>query len=358
MRNTNAPTQQNRTPQQPVSQPVSSVRVSPRPVPTSAPVAARSYASRSASQPQPRTVIRTVPASSPPSSPSPSFSVAPVVVPEPVNPQEAWLAASTAGVFGAMPPMQAPETPAEAIAQEPEPEYELQSANYVQEAEDSGLFSAAESVPGLVYNGPLTIPMGSSAKAEVISPISWLGENDQFVLQTTEDVLSNSDQVAIPSGSRIVVQPISVDESSRIAKLAAVAVEISGEMIPIDYKKVAIRGAGGDPLIAEKYGNVGGDIASNDLEMFAVGALGGIGDILTRPNSQTVTSGTFSSSSNTEYGDRNILGAVLSGGTRDLTSRMADRNDERLSEIRSRGIIYYLPEGEEVQLYVNSEFSL
>ncbi|MGB3766575.1 MAG: hypothetical protein WA947_08445 [Phormidesmis sp.] len=344
--------QSNQTQPKPDTKPVSSVRVVPASPPRATP-AARPPAPRPVAQPSTRTVVRPAPAAPA----APSFS-GPSSRPEPVDPQQAWLAASTAGVFGSMPPMEAPEAQLEATtAQEAEPEYQLQAVNFV-EVQDNTVFPSDEPVPGLFYSGALTIPMGSAAKATVVSPIAWIGENDQFILELSEDILSNSEQVAIPAGALIAVQPVSVDDDSGLAELAAVGVELDGEMIPIDYQKVAIRGEDGDPLIAERYGDIGSNIAANDLEMFAVGALGGIGEILTRPDSQTVTTGTLSSSSSTDFGDRNILGAILAGGTRDLTGRMADRNDERLDEIRSRGVIYYLPKGAEVQFYVNSEFQL
>ena len=92
--------------------------------------------------------------------------------------------------------------------------------------------------------------------------------------------------------------------------------------------------------------------------MFAVGALGGIGRVLTRPNSQVITTGTFGATSSTDFGDPNILGAILAGGTEQLTERMAERNAERLAELRSRQDIFYLPEGTEVQFYVNSGLSI
>ena len=348
----------NQTKPKPVTKPVSSVRATPTPVPRPAPrqVVSRPSVPRPASQPSTRTIVRTVPAPTSPTISSPAFS-RPSSRPEPVDPQQAWLAASTAGVFGAMPPMEAPEAQIETVAREPEPEYQLQSTNYV-EVRDTGVFPSNEPVPGLFYDGPLTVPMGSSAEATVVSPISWIGEGDQFILQTSEDIFSRSEQVAIPEGSLIVVQPVSVDEGSGLAELAAVGIELNGEMIPINYQKIAIRGKGGNPLIAERYGNIGRDIASNDIEQFFVGALANVGTVLNRPNSQVITNGTFGSSSNTEFGDRNILGAILEGGAEDLSERMAERNEERLNEIRSRGVIYYLPEGKEVQFYVNSEFQL
>jgi Bacterial conjugation TrbI-like protein len=361
----NSQTKATQTPTRPAARPTESSR-------GSAPPASRPAPTPVASQPVPsRPITRTVtvPATPvsrpvPTAASTPSFSSSNSRA-EPVNPQQAWLIASTAGVFGAMPPMEVQQRPSDVSSESKEaaePTYELKTANYneslEEEVEKTSLFASDEPVPGLIYSGPSFIPVGRSATAEVVTPISWLNDRDQFTLQLIDDVLDQSDNVAIPAGSFVVVQPVSVNEGSGLAELAAVGIDIDGEMIPIDYQNIAIRGEGGNPLLAEKYGDVGGDIASNDLEMFAVGALGGIGEILTRPNSQSTTTGVLSSSSSTNYGDRNIFGAILSGGTRNLTERMADRNDQRLDEVRSRDVIYYLPKGTKLQFYVNSEFQL
>ncbi|NJM98897.1 MAG: hypothetical protein HC800_18635, partial [Phormidesmis sp. RL_2_1] len=126
----------------------------------------------------------------------------------------------------------------------------------------------------------------------------------------------------------------------------------------LDYRTISVTGANGDPLIADRYGDVGGEYASNDVEMFLIGAIGSIGRELTKPNSQTITNSNFGSTTNTDYGDRNILGAILAGGTEELVDRMGDRNDDRLAEIAQRENIMYIPRGTQVSIYINQGFSL
>ena len=233
---------------------------------------------------------------------------------------------------------------------------DIKSAEYEEASYESS--PGSEAIPGLMYSGPAYIPVGRAVEATVVTPISWLNSDDQFMIQLDEDVLDDNDDVAIPAGSYVIVQPMSVDEGSGVGQLAAVGLSINDQITPIDYSLVTIRGEAGSPLLADRFGDVGSDIAANDVELFAIGALGGIGNILTRPNSQTTVNGVLSSSSSTEFGDRNILGAILQGGTEQIADRMANRNDERLNDLRSRGPIFYLGEGKKLQFYVNSGFFL
>ncbi len=289
-------------------------------------------------------VLRSAPVSPPPASRSADY--------EAPDPHQAWYEASNSGVFGSMPVVQKVSEPVATETIDDSP-YQLKTASFT---EPQSAYESVKSVPGLIE--PDTIPMGQSADAVVATPIVWLNQNDQFLIELQEDILNNRGEVAIPAGAAVVVQPVSVDASSGYAALAAVGLLIDNQLIPIDYTTVAIRGESGDPLIAERYGNPGSEIAANDLELFAIGALGRIGDVLTRPDNQSISTGAFGGSVNTEYGDRNIVGAILQGGAEQIADRMSDRNESRLSELRSRAQIYYLPEGRRVQFYINAGFLL
>ena len=276
------------------------------------------------------------------------------------------------GVIGTMPNVEdevqpvSQNEPVESV--EFQPEYYLKSQSVTSPKPFSTSFAdyqevdvevVAQSIPGLRSNSePAAIALGTAAKGVVSTPISWLDDGAQYIITLTEDVVDTSGYVAIPSGSLVIVQSMQVDPSTGYAKLAVVGLSMDGEIIPVDFRTMDIYGRNGDPLIAERYGDVGGDIAANDAEMFAIGALGGVGRVLTRPDSQVITTGTFGSTVSTNNGDRNILGAILDGGTQELIGRMGDRNDQRLAEIRSRPDIFYLKEGTEVVFYINEELSL
>lgn len=250
------------------------------------------------------------------------------------------------------------ETQPIASSFEPVP-YQLQTIAY-NRYEDIELESSQTlgQIPGLIYQGEAPIPLGAAAKGRVVTPISWIESGRQFLIQLEEDLLDAADRVAVPAGAFAIVQPVSVESDSGYARLAVVGLSIDDQLVTVDYQTVSINGPAGDLLIAQRYGDIGSEIAVNDFEQFAIGALGGIGEVLTRPDSQTLSTGTLGSVVSTRNGAPSILGGILQGGTEQLSERMAERNDERLGELRERADIFYLPKDFEVQLYVNQEFIL
>ncbi|MGB7485633.1 MAG: hypothetical protein WA901_05545 [Phormidesmis sp.] len=354
-------TQTNRSATPSAQRPAPAVRTSnPTAVAVRAPTPARPAPRPAPARTPARLPARTSVAASSPSQPVSRPPAAPVALPQPaVDPNEAWITASGAGVFGIMPPAgQALETQPIASSFEPAP-YQLQSVAY-NRYEDIELESSQTlgQIPGLIYQGEAPIPLGTAAKGRVVTPISWIESGRQFLIQLEEDLLDAADRVAVPAGALAIVQPVSVESDSGYARLAVVGFSIDDQLIPIDYQTVSINGPAGDLLIAQRYGDIGSEIAANDFEQFAIGALGGIGEVLTRPDSQTLSTGTLGSVVSTRNGAPSILGGILQGGTEQLSERMAERNDERLGELRERADIFYLPKDFEVQLYVNQEFIL
>ncbi|MEM9092519.1 MAG: TrbI/VirB10 family protein, partial [Cyanobacteria bacterium P01_F01_bin.53] len=288
-----------------------------------------------------------------PSSPAPAYNLP--------DPQAQWLAASNAGILGVSPMLEPVEPPVNlsevATAFEPPADYRLKGQPTSTPIKSEPV-QLTQSIPGLFDAGPSLIPMGQGARAVVTTPITWLNEGDQFFVQVTEPIYAQNEQVAIPEGAYVIVQPVSVDPSSRLGELAVVGLVIGDETIPIDYALISIKGAGGDPLVADTYGDIGSDIAANDAEMMLIGALGRVGEELIRPDSESITNTAFGSSVSTTNGDTNILGAILAGGAEQLVARMGDRNQERLDDIRARSPIFYIPEGREVEVYINENFEL
>lgn len=311
--------------------------------------------SRVATRQSSRNVVRT-PSARPPvasSSPIPTF--------QPVDPQAQWLAASNAGIMGAAPQMVVAEEPRfTETSQPPEPQYQLKGvrndSQLVTYEELSYADLQDEPIPGLFNAGASVIPGGRSVNATIETPVTWQNQGDQFFIRLDEAITDRNDREIIPESSYVIVQPVSVDPSSRLAELAVVGVAIEDELYEIDYGLLQIKGEGGDPLIADTYGDIGGDIAANDIEMIAIGALGRVGEELIRPDSETIINSIGGSSVSRENGSLNILGAILAGGTEELSERMADRNEGRLDAMRSRDSVFYLGEGTRVEVYVNESF--
>ena len=285
---------------------------------------------------------------------------------ERVDPQELWLQASTTGTYGMMPvePSQSEpqtestEVPAPPAA--PRPVAVAVSDYQLKGYTEAVAVPEVTAVPGLRDTAiERTILMGQQVTARVTTAIAWLNPEAQYLIELDAPLVYRDGTEAIPVGSQLVVQPVSVNESNGYAELAVVGyLDIDSQSHPLSAGMITINGPGGDPLIAQRYGDLGGEIASNDIELFLIGALGEVGSVLNRPESQTSTNSIFGSSTSTQNGDANIFGAVLEGGATAIADRMGDRNDERLDDLLAREVIYFLGAGTEVEIYVNQEFEL
>ena len=92
-----------------------------------------------------------------------------------------------------------------------------------------------------------------------------------------------------------------------------------------------------------------GEIASGDVETFAVGSLAKVGKVLNQPKEQQIsTSSGFdgtNSFSSTRRSRENILGAVLEGGFEPLTQQILKRNQQALQELRKQEDVWYVKAG-------------
>ncbi|NJM99854.1 MAG: hypothetical protein HC800_24375, partial [Phormidesmis sp. RL_2_1] len=256
------------------------------PPPTTRPISRVNTTRQPPSPPATRTVTRTVSAPARPipqrTAPTPVARPSqPISTFEPVDPQAEWEKASNAGVIGVMP---APPSPIETDVsgvEAPERLYQLKSAtptaepaSYSEPVASSSL--GPKGVPGLYDEAPsaAVVPMGQSVRATVDTAITWIDGNDQFMIQLDEPILDADGFVAIPVGAYLIAQPVSVDGETGLAEVAVVGAAIGNEVIELDYRTISVTGANGDPLIADRYGDVGGEYASNDVEMFLIGAIG------------------------------------------------------------------------------------
>ncbi|MEO0644899.1 MAG: hypothetical protein AAFZ17_01885 [Cyanobacteria bacterium J06650_10] len=311
--------------------------------------------SRTVTRAPSRSVVRT------PYAPPRVASSSPIPTFQPVDPRAQWLAASNAGIMGAAPQiLVAGQSRFIENSQPEQPRYQLRgirnNSELVSYEELSYVDPQSDSIPGLFDAGASVIPGGQSVKATIETPVTWQNQGDQFYIRLDESIMDRNGREILPESSYVIVQPVSVDPSSRLAQLAVVGVAIEDELYEIDYGLLQIKGENGDPLIADTYGDIGGDIAANDIEMIAIGALGRVGEELIRPESETIISSIGGSSVSRQNGSPNILGAILAGGTEELSERMADRNEGQLDEIRSRDSVFYLGEGTTVEVYVNESF--
>lgn len=215
------------------------------------------------------------------------------------------------------------------------------------------------------------LQVGSMAQGQLVTPVIWAPkaatvtvtpqarpEAQKFVIQLTEPLSDKDGFVALPQGTQLVAQVVDVNASG-LAQLQVTQAVVDGQEYMLPPSAISIHGNEGQPLVASKWGNKRPLIASGDITSFLFGALSKVGQVLTQQDSQTSTSisgNGISSSTSSQSGGHNLLGAVLNGGFTPLTQHIKERSEQRMQELVSRPNVWYVPAGESVQVFINQSF--
>lgn len=219
------------------------------------------------------------------------------------------------------------------------------------------------------------LQVGASASGKLITPLIWskglinnsskklptTTAGEKFVIQLIEPLTTKNGLIFIPKGSQIIAQVTDIQKSG-LVQIEASQIVINGQEYLLPPGAISIRGNSNQPLIASKWGDKGGEIASRDAEAFVVGSLAKVGKVLNQPKSQQISTSIGLGSTNTfssiSGGSDNILGAVLEGGFEPLTQQILQRNQQALSEIQQREEVWYIRAGTNIQVFVNQSFQL
>jgi len=297
---------------------------------------------------------------------SPAVSARPVVsqpVSQPVvDPTERWLALSHLGSYGQSPQL-GDQRPAQVStnAVVPDPAPLVQANTPTSRSEINHAEEAA-----ILQGQPVTLPpasplllTGTQAPAVLETPLIWAAETDspQFVVQLTEPLLMASGEIGLPADTSLVAQVTSVADSG-LVQLAVVSFIQSGQEIPLSAGTVQLRGIEGTPLIAQKYDDPGMDIARMDATMATMAGLSRAAGLVNRPKTSSVITAAGGSAITQDTGEANLLAGILEGGFEQLSGQMEARNQAALDEILNRPVVWYLPTGTEVDVYVNQTVAL
>ncbi|SRR5579883_956227 len=209
-------------------------------------------------------------------------------------------------------------------------------------------------VEGAFANGVLLTPL---AKQQTEST-RLQAKNDtstKYIGELTQDLRDNEGQVALPAGTRLVVEVVEVNSAGSLSAQVVSIVKDNTEY-PVGPGAIAMLGEAGKPLIAKQFNDQSGKIARNDLKIAITSGAGKVGEILNQSNSSSsvVSSvgGTFSSNviSNTQ---RNILGAFLQGAGTKLSDSIGRRAETTNQQILARPKVWYVRQGTKVRFVVN-----
>ena len=300
---------------------------------------------------------------------SPAVSARPVVsqpVSQPVvDPTERWLALSHLGSYGQGSPLaQEPSAPLVTAAPTPVPASVAQvstpsPSRDINHAEEAAILQG-QSV-ALPPTSPLLLT-GTQAPAVLETPLIWSAgaaetDSPQFVVQLTEPLLSATGEIGLPAEIPLVVQVTSVADSG-LVQLAVVSFIQAGQEIPLSAGAIQLRGVEGTPLIAQKYDDPGMDIARMDATMAAMAGLSRAAGLVNRPKTSSVITAAGGSAITQDTGEANLLAGILEGGFEQLSGQMEARNQAALAELLNRPVVWYLPTGTAVDVYVNQTVAL
>jgi hypothetical protein len=206
-----------------------------------------------------------------------------------------------------------------------------------------------------------TILVGTTAKASIKTPVVFAPTGNltsgngvpKFIVNLDEPILTVDRREAIPAGSLLIVTVRPLDAKSGLSELDVISISVNGRELTPPSNTFTIRGASGNPLIADNYFDYGSQIAGMDLSTVLITAAAEVGKLTNNPinTSSISTVGGFSTSSSTPPPD--YLGAAINGGLGYLSKALITRNLESSKEFANRPSVFYLAAGKEVQVFIN-----
>lgn len=212
-----------------------------------------------------------------------------------------------------------------------------------------------------------TVAVGASATAVVTAPMLWdqsgeMADNGRFTATLTKDFRATDGSVALPNGTVFVVQTQSVNPGNNLVNMSVIGVVYQDSSGNIRQEQVTagnllVRGVNNRPVLAKNLLNTRGEIVKQDLFVGVVASLGRIGEIINRPEQETIIqqNGSFSSAISTSRTSKtNILAAALEGFFDPMSKRLTTRSDQAVQELKKRPNVVVIPERTQVSIFVNS----
>lgn len=216
---------------------------------------------------------------------------------------------------------------------------------------------------------PKTIPVGSSVKAVLATPV--YGEttrtrrgreekenNNVYVVRLKQSLKAADGTTAIPTGSQIYAKIDSISENGLMElEIVKLTMRENGEMIDknVPQNSLMIRGKKGKPLMAKQYNNNRSSVARRDAISFIAGGVGKAAELINRTESEVVTGENGTVAVTNVNRDPSLAAGILEGGTKTVVPQISRRNQRAISRMSRKTNVWYLPEGKEVELFVNQE---
>ncbi len=227
----------------------------------------------------------------------------------------------------------------------------------VQNFQDSQSFD--DESPVLTGRAAKEVLVSSVAEGQITTPVATEGnqiKSSQTVIQLSSPVTYADGSIALPAGTRLVAQLVSISPNTGFMEMSVVSALVGegGQRheVKIPDGSIEVRGAQGKPLLASNIGDAGGEITR--LQIYEAGVSGAekAAELLNRPTSQVATSGVGGFSSATTNPDPNLLGGVIQGGASSFSQNLRSRNQREIQEATTRPKLWSIETGTPVQIYV------
>lgn len=209
---------------------------------------------------------------------------------------------------------------------------------------------------------PTHIMPGSAAQLEVTTAVTWASDLPKALGSLTLVSPLVSDGIAvIPAGTELVVQIGDLSASGAVSlDVVAMVLPGSNEIADVSIPSGALEvlAVGGGYPVASAEQSSERQLQTIDRQQALLGAMGGVGDYLNRPERETSVIGLGGSSSSREYGSGSLLGSLLSGAANEMLRSRATRLDEEADKLMERPTIWSIESGRQLQLFVTQEISL
>lgn len=217
---------------------------------------------------------------------------------------------------------------------------------------------------------PQYLVVGSFVKATLVTPLVWSESTTtnsnklktRFVARLEEPLLTNTEEIGLQTGTLVAVEITYVDGASR-AFAEVTAIMKDQTEYPVPSGAITVAGDGGNPLIAKKFHDKGGEIARYDMTVGVMGGLAKVGEIINQPDVEDeiedeLPNGTIRRRTRKNNSRRSWQGAFLEGAFGELTDVVGKRAERSTSEIMSRANIWTVPKDTPIVLKVDRSLKL
>ena len=214
------------------------------------------------------------------------------------------------------------------------------------------------------------VAVGSSAKAVLATAVfgeanSSSNVNQQeenfFVANLKEPLKTVDGEVALPVDTKLLLQVGSLSDRGLMRlKVVKIITDdngiISEKSLPPNA--IAINAPRGKPLLAEKFSNKSSSIAFKDAQLFLLGGLGRAAELQNRNDTEVVTINGSSTIVSNDRSQNDLLAGAVQGGIETLAPKLAQRNEQQISQMLQRSNVWLISAGTKIELYVNKDIQL